>query len=44
MNSFSSFDAVVADGLRCIAVGFPSTIMTNEALCNNDPIFNSDFE
>ena len=44
MNSFSSFDAVVTDGLRCIAVGFPSTIMTNEVLCNNDPIFNSGFE
>lgn len=44
MNSFSSFDAVVTNGLRCIAVGFPSTIMTNEALCNNDAIFKSGFE
>jgi len=44
MNTFSSFDAVVTNGLRCIAVGLPSTIMTNEELCNNDSIFGSDFE
>jgi hypothetical protein len=44
MNTFSSFDAVVTNGLRCIAVGLPSTIMTNGELCNNDSIFGSDFE
>lgn len=44
MASFSSFDAVVTNGLRCIAVGFPATIMTNEDLCNNDSIFGSNFE
>lgn len=44
IGSFNSFEAVISNGQRCIAVGIPDTILTNDPLCNNDPIFANSFE